>query len=278
MVAPKQRGTRSGAGASTTQRATTTGDTAGSSQMRTASSAEYVVSGIMHHKLGVGVVVLLLVAGVVSLSLFMRARNAERAISSIAVLPFQNRSSDADSEYLSDGLAESLIYRLSQLPNLKVSPTSSVMRYKGKEVDVQKIASELGVDACLSGRIVQRDENLMISVELIDARNNRLLWGEQFERKMSELMMTQREIATAISQKLQLKLSGEESTGLTKRYTTDNEAYKHYLKGRYYWNKRTADSVEKGIEQFTAAVQKDPGFALAYAGLARSEERRAGKA
>ena len=176
---------------------------------------------------------------------YFLAGTRENTITSVAVLPFADRSGNTDSEYLSDGLAESLIYRLSQLPNLKVSPTSSVMRYKGKEVDVQKIAAELGVDAVLSGRVVQRDENLMISVELIDARNNRLLWGEQFERKMSELMMTQREIATAISQKLQLKLSGEESTGLTKRYTTDNEAYKHYLKGRYYWNKRTADNVEK---------------------------------
>ncbi len=216
--------------------------------------------------------ILLVVVGAIVVALgigaYFLAGTRENTITSVAVLPFADRSGNTDSEYLSDGLAESLIYRLSQLPNLKVSPTSSVMRYKGKEVDVQKIAAELGVDAILSGRMVQRDENLMISVELIDARNNRLLWGEQFERKMSELMMTQREIATAISQKLQLKLSGEESTGLTKRYTTDNEAYKHYLKGRYYWNKRTADSVEKGIEQFTAAVQKDPGFALAYAGLA----------
>ena len=215
---------------------------------------------------------LLAVAGAIVVALgigaYFLAGTRENTITSIAVLPFADRSGNTDSEYLTDGLAESLIYRLSQLPKLKVSPTSSVMRYKGQEVDVQKIAAELGVDAVLSGRMVQRDENLIISVELIDARNNRLLWGEQFERKMSELMMTQREIATAIGQKLQLKLSGDESTGLTKRYTTDNEAYRHYLKGRYYWNKRTADSVEKGIGQFTAAVQKDPGFALAYAGLA----------
>jgi TolB-like protein/Tfp pilus assembly protein PilF len=209
---------------------------------------------------------LILVA--LGVSAYFIASTRHNAISSVAVLPFADRSEHADSEYLSDGLAESLIYRLSQLPNLKVSPTSAVMRYKGQEVDVQKIAAELGVDAVLSGRMVKRDDNLMISVELIDARSNRLLWGEQFERKMSELMTTQREIAAAISQKLQLKLSGEESTGLTKRYTTNNEAYKHYLKGRYYWNKRTAESVEKGIDQFTAAVQNDPGFALAYAGLA----------
>jgi TolB-like protein/Tfp pilus assembly protein PilF len=189
------------------------------------------------------------------------------AITSVAVLPFEDRSGNTESEYISDGLAESLIYRLSQLPNLKVSPTSSVMRYKGKEVDVQKIAADLGVDAVMSGHVVQRGDNLTISVELIDARNNHLLWGEQFERKMSELMTTQREIATAISQKLQLKLSGEEP-GLTKRYTSDNEAYQRYLKGRYYWNKRTAESLQRAIEQFSVATEKDPRFALAYSGLA----------
>jgi TolB-like protein/Tfp pilus assembly protein PilF len=192
----------------------------------------------------------------------------DRAISSVAVLPFEDRSGNTDSEYLSDGLAESLIYRLSQLPNLKVSPTTSVMRYKGKPLDLQKVASDLGVDAVMSGRVVRRGDNLTISVELIDARKNHLLWGEQFDRKMSELMTTQREIATAISQKLQLKLSGEESTGLTKRYTSDNEAYHRYLKGRFYWNKRTAESLQRGIEQFSVAVEKDPRFALAYSGLA----------
>jgi TolB-like protein/Tfp pilus assembly protein PilF len=192
----------------------------------------------------------------------------QRTITSVAVLPFEDRSGDTDFEYLSDGLAESLIYRLSQLPNLKVSPTSSVMRYKGKPLDVQKIASDLGVDAVMCGHVVHRGDSLTISVELIDARNNHLLWGEQFERKMSELMTTQREIATVISNKLRLKLSGEESTGLTKRYTTDNDAYQRYLKGRYYWNKRTAESLQKAIEHFSVAVEKDPRFALAYSGLA----------
>jgi TolB-like protein/Flp pilus assembly protein TadD len=192
----------------------------------------------------------------------------DTTITSVAVLPFDNRSANAESEYLSDGLAESLIYRLSQVPNLKVSPTSSVMRYKGKPIDVQKIAADLKVDAVMSGRVVDHGDTLTISVELIDARTNHLLWGEQFERKMSELLATQREIATAISQKLQLKLTGEESTGLTKRYTTDNAAYQQYLKGRFYWNKRTGESLDKAIEQFRAAVEKDPGFALAYAGLA----------
>ena len=173
--------------------------------------------------------VLVLVAGSIGLGLFWRARNsaAEGTINSIAVMPFQNRSAGADSEYLADGLAESLIYRLSQLPNLKVSPTSSVFRYKGKETDAQKIGNELGVSAVLTGRIVQRGENLTISVELVDVRNNKLLWGEQYERKMSELLATQREIANEITNKLQLKLSGESEQKLAKKYTDSNEAYQH---------------------------------------------------
>ena len=162
------------------------------------------------------------------------------------MLPFQIRNSDADTEYLSDGLAESLIYRLSQLPGLKVSPTSSVLRYKGKELDLQKIAAELNVDAVMSGRLVQRDDNLAISVELIDARNNKLLWGEQYERKMTDLLATQREIASTIAEKLQVKLSGADDKGITKRYTDSNEAYQLYLKGRFYWNKRTGRKYQEG--------------------------------
>jgi TolB-like protein len=191
------------------------------------------------------------------------------AINSIAVLPFHNKSGDPNSEYLSDGLAESLIYRLSQIPNLKVSPTSSVIRYKGKDTDVAKIAGELGVDAVMTGRLAQIGDNLTISVELVDVRNNKLLWGEQYERKMSELLATQREIAATITQKLQLKLSGEE-TGLTKKYTNNNEAYQLYLKGRFAWNKRNAESLKQAVEFYKQAIEKDPGFALAYSGLAET--------
>jgi TolB-like protein/Flp pilus assembly protein TadD len=235
-----------------------------------ASSAEYLLSEVKSHKFAASAGVLILLAALVGGGYWFwnQSGAGSNRISSIAVLPFDNRSGNPDSEYLSDGLAESLIYRLSQIPDLKVSPTSAVLRYKGKEIDAKKIAGELGVNAVLSGRVLQRGENLTISVELIDARSNTLLWGEQFERKMSELLATQREIATTIGQKLQLKLSGEESTGLTKRYTNDNEAYQLYLKGRFYWNKRTAENVQKAIEQFRAAADKDPGFALAYAGLA----------
>jgi len=216
-----------------------------------------------------GLAILLTVIVIVGYSIGTKyIASGNKGIESVAVLPFENKSGNADSEYLSDGLSESLIYRLSQLPNLKVSPTSSVMRYKGKEIDPQKVAVELAVDAIMSGRMVQRGDNFTISVELIDARTNKLLWGEQFERKMSELLATQREIATAISQKLQLKLSGDESRGLTKRYTNDNEAYQLYLKGRFYWNRRTAETLQKASEQFKAAADRDPAFALAYAGLA----------
>jgi TolB-like protein/Flp pilus assembly protein TadD len=195
-----------------------------------------------------------------------RSRNSA-SIQSIAVLPFANKSSDADTDYLSDGLADSLIFRLSQLPGLKVSPATSVMRYKGKDNDLAKVAGELGVEAIMTGRLLKRGDNLNITVELIDVRNNKSLWGEQYERKMSDLLATQREIASVITQKLQLKLSGNEK-GLTKHYTENNEAYQLYLKGRYYWNKRDEENLSKAIEQFRGAADKDPNFALAFVGLA----------
>src|SRR5262245_10291141 len=200
---------------------------------------------------------------------FYFSRKSNTAIQSIAVLPFENRSGTSDTDYLSDGLADSLIYRLSQLPNLKVSPTSSVMRYKSKDTDVAAVASALQVDAVMSGRLVQRGDDLSISVQLIDARSNKLIWAEQYERKMSDLLATQREIAASIAQKLQVKLAGNEK-GITKKYTNSNEAYQSYLRGRFYWNKRNADALKKSIEYFNQAIEQDPNFALAYAGLADS--------
>jgi serine/threonine-protein kinase len=235
-----------------------------------ASSAEYVVSGIKQHKLVVGIVVLLLVTGAIGLGLLLRSRNTPAAIESIGVLPFENRSNDADTEYLSDGLTESLIYRLSQLPNLKVSPTSSVMRYKGKAMDMKTIAAQLGVSAVLAGRIAQRGESLTISVELVDVRNNKLLWGEQYDRKMSDLLATQREIATEITNKLQLRLAGNDAKGITKRYTNSNDAYQLYMKGRFYFGKRTKDGIDRSIDYFQQAIALDPNFALAYARIAES--------
>jgi len=215
-----------------------------------------------------GLVVLLGAAIAVAVVSY-RATNSSAAIDSIAVLPFENKSNDSEAEYLSDGLAESLIYRLSQLPNLKVSPTSSVVRYKGKQSEVKTIANELGVSAVLTGRILKRGDSLMISVELVDVRNNKLLWGEQYDRKMSDLLATQREIASTITQKLELKLSGDEK-GITKKYTNSNEAYQLYLKGRYSFAKRTKPDMQKAIEYFQQAIDLDPNFALAYARISEA--------
>lgn len=191
---------------------------------------------------------------------------ADDQIRSIAVLPFENRSGSEDADYLSDGLADSLIFRLSQLPNLRVSPTSSVIRHKGKDTDVVSVAKQLNVDAVMSGRLMQRGDDLSISVQLIDARTNNLLWAEQYERKMADLLATQREIATAITQKLRLKLVGNE-TGVAKKYTSSNEAYQLYLKARYHYAKRTGADFNKAIEHFQQAVELDPKFALAHAML-----------
>ena len=222
---------------------------------------------LKRNKVAAVLTLLILLIGAGALAFYLRSRNVSDEIESIAVLPFQNKSTEPDTEYLSDGLAESLIYRLSQLPHLKVSPTSSVFHYKGKEIDPVKVGQELGVSAVLSGRMVQRGDSLTISVELVDVRNNKLLWGEQYERKMSDLLTTQREIAHEIVEKLKLKVSGDEK-GLAKQYTDNNEAYQLYLKGRFYWNKRSNDGFEKALEYFQQAIDRDPNFALAYAGLA----------
>ena len=217
------------------------------------------------------VVVLMVIVGIAVYWAFGKLTTAskDKAIESIAVLPFENKSNTTDSDYLSDGLADSVIYRLSQLPNLKVSPTSSVMRYKGKQTETGKIARELGVDAVMTGRLAQIGDNLQISVQLVDARTEKLLWAEQYDRKMSDLLATQREIASTIAEKLQLKLAGNE-TGLTKKYTDSNEAYQLYLRGRYSFAKRTKDEMLHAIEYYQQAVKLDPKFALAYARISET--------
>jgi len=236
------------------------------------SSAEFITQEVKKHKLGVMLGSLILLGLIMAGAWFFVFRAATKSgpINSIAVLPFQNKSSDADTEYLADGLAESLIYRLSQLPDLKVSPTSTVMRYKGKDTDITQIAKELEVDAVMSGRVSERGDDLTISVELVDARTKKIIWAEQYDRKMSDLLATQREIATTITQKLELKLSGNEAKGITKKYTDSNEAYQLYLRGRYSFAKRTKDEMLRAIEYFRQAIKLDPKFALAYARIAET--------
>jgi serine/threonine protein kinase len=232
------------------------------------SNIPLVSSNKKNTKIWIGGIAVFAMLVIVAAALFFNSPG--QRITSIAVLSFQNNSSDADKEYLSDGLTESLIFRLSQIPNLKVSPTSSVFRYKGKDIDPIKIGTELSVSAVMSGRIVQRGNNLSISVELVDVQNNNLLWGEKYERSLSELLSTQREIAGEIVEKLQLRLSGDEKKSFTKHYTESNEAYQLYLKGQYHFAKRTKDDILRGIDYFQQAINIDPKFALAYARIAEA--------
>jgi tetratricopeptide (TPR) repeat protein len=165
-------------------------------------------------------------------------------------------------------MTETLIKSLSNLPNLNVKPRSSVFRYKGKDTDLQTIGKELNVQAILNGRVVQRGDQLTLSLELVDVQKDSVIWTEQYQRKQSDLVSLQSEIAKDVSSKLTSKLSGAEETKVTKAATSDPEAYQAYLKGRYYWNRRTAENLKKAIEQFKIATDRDPNYALAYAGLA----------
>src|ERR1700730_10188059 len=189
-------------------------------------------------------------------------------INSIAVLPFANANGDPSMEYLSDGITVSLINNLSQIPNLAVMSRASVFHYKGREVDPQTVAKDLKVQAVVTGRVVQRGDQLTISSELIDARTNRNLWGDQYDRKLSDALAIQEDITAAISAKLRQRLSGEAKKQLAKGGTSDPEAYRLYLKGRYYLEKRTPTALEKSKDYFTEAIEKDSNYAMAYVGLA----------
>jgi eukaryotic-like serine/threonine-protein kinase len=190
-------------------------------------------------------------------------------ISSIAVMPFVNGSNDANAEYLSDGITESLINNLSQLPSLVVIPRASVFHYKGHEIDPEAVARDLKVQGVITGRIVQRGDQLVISAELIDARSNRNVWGDQYDRKLSDVLTVQQDIASAISSHLRERLSGQSAAKPTQRGGTENpEAYQSYLKGRYYWERRSPESLEKSKDYFSEAIARDPGYAMAYVGLA----------
>ena len=193
-------------------------------------------------------------------------KNHGESIESLAVLPFVNASVDSSMEYLGDGITESLINKLSQLPKLKVMSRSSVFRFKG--TDPQEAGQKLGVRAVLLGRVLQRGDNLQVSTELIDVLDNSHLWGEQYNRKSVDILIVQDEIAREISDKLKLRLGNKDSERFAKRSTENTEAYQQYLKGRYHWNKRSAEGLRKAIEYFQQAVDLDPNYAVAYSGLA----------
>jgi len=188
-------------------------------------------------------------------------------ISSIAVLPFVNDSQNPDLEYLSDGMTETLIGSLSNLPNLNVKSRNSVFRYKGQETDVKKIGQDLGVQAVLTGRVRQYADLLTLDLELVDANTDNVIWSDRYERTPADIVQLQTDIARDVSGKLRDKLSGAEQTKVTKSYTKDPEAYQLYLQGRFNWNKRTEAGTRKALELFQKAVDKDPRFALAYVGI-----------
>jgi len=197
-------------------------------------------------------------------------RRLRKTIDSLAVLPFVNVNSDPNADYLTDGITESVINSLSQLPKLRVVSRNTVFRYKGQEVNPQVIGLELGVRAVFTGRVRQLNERLIISTELVDVSNDAQLWGEQYNRTFSDIFEVQEEISREISEKLRLKLSGEQKKKLTKRHTDSAAAYQTYLKGRYYWNKRSLEGLQRGVEYFQQAIALDPNYALAHAGLADS--------
>jgi TolB-like protein/Tfp pilus assembly protein PilF len=196
------------------------------------------------------------------------ATQRSQAIDSLAVLPLANASADPNAEYLSDGITESIINSLSQLPRLRVMARSAVFRYKDKEVDAKEVGRELGVRAVLTGRVLHLGNKLIIRTELIDVSDGRQIWGEQYDREPLDIIAVQEEISREISEKLRLRLTGQQKKLLKKRYTENTEAYHAYLKGRYYWNKRTEEGFKRGIEYFQKAINEDPNYALAYAGLA----------
>jgi TolB-like protein len=218
-------------------------------------------------KLLIAVASLIIVAVVIGGYVYVSKRNSA-AIGSIAVMPFVNESGNVEMEYLSDGMTETLIGSLSQLPNLNVKARSSVFRYKGKDTNPRTIGTELNVQAILNGRVVQHGDQLTLSLELIDPQTENVIWSEQYDRKQADLLLLQREIARDVSGKLKIKLSGADERKIAKAYTTNAEAYKVYLQGRFYWNKREEKDFRKAVEYFNQAIALDANYALAYAGLA----------
>jgi TolB-like protein/DNA-binding winged helix-turn-helix (wHTH) protein/Tfp pilus assembly protein PilF len=214
-----------------------------------------------------GIAAVALLALLAAAGWFYKFAARGEAIDSMAVLPFVNANADPDTEYLSDGITESLINSLSQLPNLKVMSRDSAFRYKGKETDAQTVGRELGVRAIFKGRVTQRGGTLNISAELIDARDSRHIWGQQYDRKLTDIVALREEIAMEMASALRRRLTGAEEKRLTKSYTANPEAYQDYLKGLYWLNKSTEEGFNKGIEYFHQAIAKDPTYALAYSGL-----------
>jgi serine/threonine protein kinase/Tfp pilus assembly protein PilF len=200
----------------------------------------------------------------------LRARRASKNIDSLAVLPFDNASRDPDHEYLSDGITASLINILATVPKLRVMAQSTVFRFKGRGIDPQAIGRDLNVRAVLTGRVMQSGGSLRIDAELVDVATGSRLWGAQYDRKSGDIFAIQDDISNEISEKLKLQLTHAQKKRLTRHQTEDPEAYRIYLKGRHHWNRWTEEGFYKAIEYFQQAIEKDPAYALAHAGVADS--------
>jgi serine/threonine protein kinase/Tfp pilus assembly protein PilF len=198
---------------------------------------------------------------------YWRGKAGTSQIDSIAVIPFSNSGGNADTDFLSDGLTESLIASLAHVPDLKVKSRNSVSRYKNKDVDLQQVGKDLTVDALLTGGVVQHGDTIQVSADLTNVKDNTEIWGEHYERKATDILGLQKQIASDIADKLRSQLSGTEKQQVTRQGTQNPEAYQLYVKGRYYWNKRTNADIKTAISYFNQAIDKDPGYALAYAGL-----------
>jgi serine/threonine protein kinase/Tfp pilus assembly protein PilF len=211
------------------------------------------------------------IAVVVALALLFGIKHEkEMFVDSVAVLPFVNATGNPDVEYLSEGITQDLVHTLSQISSLKVVSLMSVYRYKGKNIQPQAVAQDLGVHTILTGRMVQQGDTISISTELIDAEHDRQIWGKQYQRKLTDMTSLQPDITRDIAENLKLKLSGAQQNIVAQRPTQNSEAYQLYLQGRFYWNRRTAGGVSKAIDYFQQAIAKDPNYALAYTGLADS--------
>ena len=235
-------------------------------------SAAYLISEIRQHKKSISLGLVAIIIAAASVAYFSPFESG-KAIHSLAILPFTHAGSDPNLEYLSDGIADNLTNSLSRLPGLTVISSSAVSRHRIRDSqaqgpDVQAIGREFKVQAVVVGKVMQQGDSIHMNVELIDARDNSQLWGKRYDRKLADIFSLQEDITRSISEKLKLKLTGQEQSLQTKRYTENTEAYQAYLKGRYFWNKRTGEGVMKASEYFQQAIDLDPNYAQAYAGLA----------
>jgi eukaryotic-like serine/threonine-protein kinase len=226
--------------------------------------------GSVRYRIGALVAMLLLAVGALGIWYYFQRQNARAtadSINSIAVMPFVNASNDPNTEYFSDGITETIINSLSQLPHKKILARTTVFSYKGRDADPRKVGNELGVDALLTGRVTQQGDTLTIQADLVRVSDGSELWGGRYNRKLADVFAVQNEIANEISETLRLKLNTDEQKRVTKHSTDSVEAYQLYLKGQFEANKFTPESMQKGIEYFNQAIAVDPTYALAYAGL-----------